>query len=68
MKGTTTMAETVSMALAELIRKAEEQGDVSVLREGVRVLSQALVAVVREGGRVVSMAVVLATGVRSSGE
>ena len=36
------MAETVSMALAELIRKAEEQGDVDFLREGVRVLAQAV--------------------------
>ncbi len=39
------MAEGVSMALAELIRKAEEQGDVDFLREGVRVLSQALMEV-----------------------
>jgi len=39
------MAETVSMALAELVRKAEEQGDVDFLREGVRVLSQALMEV-----------------------
>src|ERR671939_1858085 len=37
-----TMADTVSMALAELVRKAEQQGDVDFLREGVRVLSQAL--------------------------
>ncbi len=36
------MADTVSMALAELVRKAEQQGDVDCLREGVRVLSQAL--------------------------
>ncbi|HVE74468.1 MAG TPA: IS256 family transposase [Mycobacteriales bacterium] len=36
------MAETVSRALAELVRKAEQHGDVDFLREGVRVLSQAL--------------------------
>ncbi len=36
------MAETVSMALAELVCKAELQGDVDFLREGVRVLTQAL--------------------------
>jgi putative transposase len=41
----TTMADTVSMALAELVRKAEQQGDVDFLREGVRVLSQALMEV-----------------------
>ena len=39
------MADTVSMALAELVRKAEQQGDVDFLREGVRVLSQALMEV-----------------------
>jgi transposase-like protein len=39
------MAETVSMALAELVRKAEEHGDVDFLREGVRVLTQALMEV-----------------------
>ncbi len=39
------MAESVSMALAELVRKAEQQGDVDFLREGVRVLSQALMEV-----------------------
>src|SRR6266536_947473 len=33
----TAMADTVSMALAELVRKAEEQGDVDFLRDGVRV-------------------------------
>ena len=38
------MADTVSMALAELVRKAEVNGDVDFLREGVRVLSQALSA------------------------
>ena len=36
------MADTVSMALAELVRKAEAEGDVDFLRDGVRVLSQAL--------------------------
>ena len=36
------MADTVSMALAELVRKAEQTGDVACLRAGVRVLSQAL--------------------------
>jgi transposase-like protein len=41
----TTMAESVSMALAEPVRKAEQQGDVDFLREGVRVLSQALMEV-----------------------
>src|SRR3954471_17603482 len=45
MKGTTTMADTVSMALAELVRKAEQNGDVDFLRDGVRVLSQALMEV-----------------------
>src|SRR3954453_20435897 len=39
------MADTVSMALAELVRKAEQNGDASFLREGVRVLSQALMEV-----------------------
>lgn len=39
------MAERVSMALAELVRKAEQDGDVDFLREGVRVLSQALMEV-----------------------
>ncbi len=39
------MAESVSMALAELVRKAGQQGDVDFLREGVRVLSQALMEV-----------------------
>jgi len=37
-----TMADTLSMALAELVREAEVEPDVDVLREGVRVLSQAL--------------------------
>src|SRR6266496_4554814 len=41
----TAMADTVSMALAELVRKAEEHGDVDFLRDGVRVLSQALMEV-----------------------
>src|SRR4051794_30111857 len=45
MKGTTPMADTVSMALAELVRKAEQNGDVDFLRDGVRVLSQALMEV-----------------------
>ena len=39
------MADKVSMALAELVRKAEAEGDVDFLREGVRVLSQALLEV-----------------------
>jgi putative transposase len=39
------MADTVSMALAELVRKAEEQGDVDFLRAGVRVLTQALMEI-----------------------
>jgi len=39
------MADTVSMALAELVRKAEQNGDVDFLRDGVRVLSQALMEV-----------------------
>jgi transposase-like protein len=39
------MADRVSMALAELVRKAEAEGDVDFLREGVRVLSQALMEV-----------------------
>ena len=33
MGGATTMAETVSMALAEMVRKAEEHGDVDFLRD-----------------------------------
>jgi transposase-like protein len=45
MGGATTMAETVSMALADLVRKAEEHGDVDFLREGVRVLTQALMEI-----------------------
>src|SRR5205823_5973579 len=40
-----TMADKVSMALAELVRKAEADGDVDFLKEGVRVLSQALMEV-----------------------
>lgn len=36
------MADTVSMALEELLRKAQLEQDVDVLREGVRVLSEAL--------------------------
>src|SRR5215471_7496872 len=41
----TTMADKVSIALAELVRKAEADGDVDFLKEGVRVLSQALMEV-----------------------
>src|ERR1051326_439869 len=37
-----TMAENLSMALAELLRKADAEPDVDTLREGVRVLTQAL--------------------------
>jgi putative transposase len=36
------MADELRMALAELLRKAELEGDADFLREGVRVLSQAL--------------------------
>ena len=36
------MAETVSMALAELLRKADAEPDLDTLREGVRVMTQAL--------------------------
>jgi len=36
------MAETLSMALAELLRKADAEPDMDTLREGVRVLTQAL--------------------------
>ena len=39
------MADTVSRALAELVRKAEQNGDEDFLRDGVRVLSQALMEV-----------------------
>ena len=39
------MADTVRMALADLVRKAEQQGDVDFLREEVRVLSQTLMEV-----------------------
>ena len=39
------MADKVSMALAELVRKAEADGDVDFLKEGVRALSQALMEV-----------------------
>jgi hypothetical protein len=38
----TTTPDKVSMALAELVRKAEAHGDVDFLKEGGRVLSQAL--------------------------
>jgi transposase-like protein len=37
-----TMAENLSMALAELLRKADTEPDVDTLREGVRVMTQAL--------------------------
>jgi putative transposase len=37
-----TMAETLSMALAELLRKSDAEPDVDTLREGVRVMTQAL--------------------------
>jgi putative transposase len=36
------MADSLSMALSELLRKAEAEPDLDTLREGVRVLSQAL--------------------------
>jgi len=36
------MADSLSMALAELLRKAETEPDLDTLREGVRVLTQAL--------------------------
>ena len=36
------MADEIRMALAELMRKAQVEPDADVLREGVRVLSQAL--------------------------
>jgi transposase-like protein len=39
------MADTLSMALAELLRKAEAEPDVDTLREGVRVLTQAIMEV-----------------------
>src|SRR3954464_12658985 len=39
---TQTMADNLSMALAELLRKAEAEPDVDTLREGVRVMTQAL--------------------------
>jgi transposase-like protein len=37
-----TMAETLSMALAELLRKSDAEPDIDTLREGVRVMTQAL--------------------------
>jgi putative transposase len=37
-----TMAETLSMALAELVRKSDAEPDVDPLREGMRVMTQAL--------------------------
>lgn len=39
------MADTVSMALSELLRKAEAEPDLDTLREGVRVLTQALMEI-----------------------
>jgi hypothetical protein len=36
------MTESVSMALAELLRKAAAEPDLDTLREGVRVITQAL--------------------------
>src|SRR5438445_6427668 len=36
------MADTLSMALAELLRKADAEPDLDTLREGVRVMTQAL--------------------------
>ncbi len=39
------MAETLSMALTELLRKAEAEPDLDTLREGVRVLTQAVMEV-----------------------
>jgi putative transposase len=41
-EGATSMADELRMALAELLRKAELEQDADLLREGVRVLSQAL--------------------------
>jgi putative transposase len=42
MEGTTPMADDLRMALVELLRKAELERDADFLRDGVRVLSQAL--------------------------
>ena len=42
MEGTTPMADELRMALLELLRKAELEHDADFLRDGVRVLSQAL--------------------------
>jgi putative transposase len=39
---TDTVADELRMALAEVLRKAEERGDVDFVREGVRVLGEAL--------------------------
>jgi putative transposase len=39
------MADTLSMALTELLRKAEAEPDLDTLREGVRVLTQAIMEV-----------------------
>jgi hypothetical protein len=38
----TTMADTLSMALAEVLRKADAEPDLDTLRERVRVMTQAL--------------------------
>src|SRR6476646_9448432 len=42
MRRTKPMADNLSMALAELLRKADAEPDVDTLREGVRVMTQAL--------------------------
>ena len=42
MEGTTPMADELRMALLELLREADLEHDADFLREGVRVLSQAL--------------------------
>jgi len=39
------MADKVSMALAELVRKGDADGDVDFVKQGVRVLSHALMEV-----------------------
>lgn len=43
------MADTVSMALDELVRKAQLSDDVDFLREGVQALAQALMELEAEG-------------------
>src|ERR1700730_2973470 len=42
LRRTRPMAENLSMALAELLRKADAEPDMDTLREGVRVMTQAL--------------------------